>query len=238
MSSSASSELVFRAGRVSRVLEIRAHPAARGLRLSVDPLDGRVRLTIPRRHALAPAIGWAAGKRAWVEAQLARLPARRQLVAGGTLPVDGVERTIRVDADMARGVVLTPASIVVGGPADRLPSRLARWLLAQAHATLDGESRAAAQRAGVEVTTVRVGDPRSRWGSCTGGGAIRYSWRLVMAPPAVRELVVAHEVAHRLHMNHSPAFHAAVRALLGREPAAERAWLRTHGAALHAVELP
>jgi predicted metal-dependent hydrolase len=49
----------------------------------------------------------------------------------------------------------------------------------------------------------------------------------------VREATVAHEVAHRLHMDHGPRFHAAVAALLGRDPAAEIAWLRTHGAALY-----
>jgi predicted metal-dependent hydrolase len=54
-------------------------------------------------------------------------------------------------------------------------------------------------------------------------------------PPAVREAIVAHEVAHRLHMHHGPEFHAAVKALLGREPKAERGWLRAHGASIHGV---
>jgi predicted metal-dependent hydrolase len=52
---------------------------------------------------------------------------------------------------------------------------------------------------------------------------------------AVREATVAHEVAHRLHMDHSPEFHAAFARLLGRDGKAERAWLRRHGAGLHAI---
>ena len=78
-----------------------------------------------------------------------------------------------------------------------------------------------------------IGDPRARWGSCSANGDIRYSWRLILAPPDVLEATVAHEVAHRLHMDHSPAFHAAVRRLLGRDPSAERAWLRAHGRELY-----
>src|SRR3546814_5691061 len=90
-----------------------------------------------------------------------------------------------------------------------------------------------AGRAGFIVSQVTVGDPRGRWGSCAASGAIRYSWRLILAPDHVRRATVAHEVAHRLHMDHGPAFHAAAARILGDDPAPARAWLRTHGAALH-----
>ena len=98
---------------------------------------------------------------------------------------------------------------------------------------LEAETRSLAARAGLSVGRIRVGDPRSRWGSCSGDGVIAYSWRLILAPPSVREATVAHEVAHRLHMHHGPDFHAAVERLLGRSPGPERTWLRRHGAELH-----
>ena len=56
-----------------------------------------------------------------------------------------------------------------------------------------------------------------------------------MAPDFVRRATVAHEVAHRLHMDHSPRFHAVVRELLGEDPAPARAWLRREGGALHRI---
>ncbi|MDB5687532.1 MAG: hypothetical protein JWR77_2121, partial [Rhizorhabdus sp.] len=98
---------------------------------------------------------------------------------------------------------------------------------------LDAETRRFGELAGVTIGIVAIGDPRARWGSCSSTGDIRYSWRLILAPPAVLESTVVHEVAHRLHMDHSPDFHAAVRRLLGRDPIAERAWLRAHGSALY-----
>ena len=88
-------------------------------------------------------------------------------------------------------------------------------------------------RAGVTVARVRVGDARTRWGSCSSSGDIAYSWRLILMPVAVRHAIVAHEVAHRLHMHHGPAFHDAVERLLGHDPKAERAWLKAHGAEMH-----
>ncbi|WP_174298835.1 M48 family metallopeptidase, partial [Sphingomonas bacterium] len=87
--------------------------------------------------------------------------------------------------------------------------------------------------AGVAVGRVAIGDPRGRWGSCSAAGAVRYSWRLVCAPAPVRRQVAAHEVAHRVHMNHGPAFHALVERLYGADPEPARSWLREHGATLH-----
>ena len=104
--------------------------------------------------------------------------------------------------------------------------RLALDLLAR-------ETAEFAAKAGVSVGKVAVGDAKGRWGSCASTGVIRYSWRLILAPGFVRRATVAHEVAHRVHMNHGAAFHALVARLLDDDPAPARAWLRTHGAALH-----
>lgn len=206
---------------------------ARALRLAVDPRDGTVWLTMPKRAVLRHALDWVETKRGWIEAQLAGLPASQPLAPDGELPFEG--RLLRIDwrEDRPRAVRLAGDGLVLGGPRDTVGPRILRWLRAEALAKLTAETRAFADKAGVTVERVAVGDPRSRWGSCSASGAIRYSWRLVMAPVAVREATVAHEVAHRLHMDHSPAFHAAVRRLLGRDPKPERVWLRANGAALY-----
>jgi predicted metal-dependent hydrolase len=87
----------------------------------------------------------------------------------------------------------------------------------------------------VEVARVAVADQRSRWGSCSSTGAIRYSWRLILAPEHVRRATAAHEVAHRVHMNHGPEFHALVDDLFGSSVRPANDWLRRHGAALHRI---
>jgi hypothetical protein len=112
-------------------------------------------------------------------------------------------------------------------------ARALRWLKREALRILDSETRAFAARAGVSVGRVGIGDPRSRWGSCSASGDIRYSWRLILAPPFVLRSTVAHEVAHRVHMNHGPAFKALEQELLGESPAPARAWLRANGPGLY-----
>ena len=53
---------------------------------------------------------------------------------------------------------------------------------------------------------VLVRDQRSRWGSCSSDGTLRFSWRLGMVAPDLIDSVVVHELAHLEVMNHSPAF--------------------------------
>ncbi|MDB5689490.1 MAG: hypothetical protein JWL91_1366 [Sphingomonas bacterium] len=203
------------------------------MRLSVDPRDGTVRLSLPTRAAIRPALAWAEEKRGWIEGALAVLPAPRPIVPGATIPFEGREIVIAWRTDAPRSVMLDGASLRVGGPVEAVGARVLRWLRQQAGERMAAETHGFAASAGVTIGRIGIGDPRSRWGSCAPSGDIRYSWRLILAPPEVREATVAHEVAHRLHMDHSPAFHAAVTRLLGRDPRPERHWLRTHGASLY-----
>lgn len=218
---------------MTQPIEIVRHHRARRARLSVDPASGAVRLTIPLRAPVAPALRWAEEHVAWVDAQRARLPEPRPFVPGAILPVAGED--VRIDWSEAapRRIERVEGALRCGGPIDGLSRRITAWLRREALALLSAETAHYAARAGVSVAGVSIGDPRSRWGSCAASGAIRYSWRLILAPSHVRRATVAHEVAHRVHMDHGPAFHALVEQLYGADPTPSRQWLKRHGAGLH-----
>lgn len=213
------------------------HAGARVMRLRVDPRDGAIRLTLPRRASLRHAYAWVEEQRPWVEAQLAARPSGKRLLPGASVEVGG-EALLLVADPGARGIRRDCGRLVVGGAADLFEARVLRWLRGEARRVLEEETRALAAQAGVTVRGVSVGDTRSRWGSCSASGDIRYSWRLILAPSFVRRSTVAHEVAHRVHMNHGPAFKALERQLLGKSPSAARAWLKAHGASLHGYGRP
>jgi predicted metal-dependent hydrolase len=230
-----SSELIFRGGETETALKLSISPRARVMRLRVDPRTAEVLLTVPRRVSRTKALEWAAGHRTWVEQQLAQILPAEPLRPEGHVPLYDIPHRIDWQADRPRRVVVDGDRIVTGGPLDSLEARLVRWLKRNACDLLSRETAEFAQAAGVTVSRVAVGDPRSRWGSCSSEGAIRYSWRLILAPAWVRRATVAHEVAHRVHMNHGPQFHALVEQLLGADPAPARSWLRRRGAALHRI---
>jgi len=224
--------MLFEAGGRRRPLEVRRMAQARRMRLSVDPRDGGVRLVIPARTSLRSALKWVESKRDWIEQALDALPVARPILPGMTIDVAGESLTVEL-GEGGRIVRRIADRLIVPPPLDMLSGRVIRWLRAQSLARLEAETTHFAARAGVTVRRVAIGDPRARWGSCSSSGDIRYSWRLILAPPTVLEATVAHEVAHRLHMDHSADFHAAVERLLGRDPAPERAWLRAHGRDLY-----
>ena len=87
--------------------------------------------------------------------------------------------------------------------------------------------------AGVALPPLRLARARRRWGSCAGDGTVRINWRLVMAPDAVRRSVVAHEIAHLVHFDHGPAFHALLAALYEGEIAQANRWLKREGPRLY-----
>ena len=205
------------------------------MRLRVDQRTGTVLLTIPARASQRKALAWADEQRPWIEAQLAAIAPTSQLLPGVELPLHGLPHLIDWDPSRPRTPRLEPGRLIAGGPAEGLEARLLRWLKRHAAALLASETREFASKAGVRVERVGVGDPVSRWGSCSSSGTIRYSWRLILAPDWVRRATVAHEVAHRVHMNHGPDFHALVEDLLGADPKPARSWLRSNGPLLHRI---
>lgn len=159
----------------------------------------------------------------------------RPFAPGATVPFGDDVLTIVWDEAGPRRVSRVGDRLCCGGPREGLAARVTAWLRREALRVLSAETAEFAARAGVAVAKVAVGDTRSRWGSCASSGTIRYSWRLILAPAFVRRATVAHEVAHRVHMNHGPGFHRLLAALDERAPCESSAWLRANGAALHWV---
>jgi predicted metal-dependent hydrolase len=215
----------------SRVpLSVRRSRRARRLSLRVDPTlppEFPVELVLPQRIGLAEGLRFAHEMRAWIARRIAALPPLIRLVDGATIEFGGSDLIIR----HVGGAGLTRrdgAALLVTGAAEHTGRRTRDWLKSRARETLTARSRAMAARIGREVRRVRLGDPKSRWGSCAPGGRLAYSWRLILAPDFVLDYVVAHEVAHLIHPHHGPRFWRLVSELCG-DVEAPRAWLNRHG---------
>lgn len=220
-------------GRIVPV-EVRRSAAARRLTLRADSARGAVRITLPPRMAVTRVHDFIDSHLGWIAARVAVWPSARPFAPGASVPVEGVERIVDWCPSRPRTARLDGDRLVVGGPLEGLPGRIERFLQRHALALLESETRALAAQIGRKVARVSVRDTASRWGSCSGDGAIAYSWRLVLMPPEIRRSIVAHEVAHLVHLNHSPSFHALA-AELHPGHASARRWLKRHGAGVHWV---
>lgn len=203
---------------------------ARRISLRIDPRQGGVVITLPTRAAQSAGRALLMDHAGWVAERLARLPGVVAFADGTAFPLDGAPVRIAHDP-AARGVRLEGAALRVGGAPEFLARRVTDYLRAAARRKLGAAALAKASGAGLRVRRVVVKDTRTRWGSCTADGTLMFSWRLVMAAPEVQDYVVAHEVAHLRHMDHSPRFWALVGQLTPHRAAAT-AWLAASGAGL------
>lgn len=82
---------------------------------------------------------------------------------------------------------------------------------------------------GVTYGTISIREQKTRWGSCSAKGNLNFNWKLVLMPEEILDYVVVHELAHRIQMNHSPAFWAIVERFVP-DYKARRQWLKVNGA--------
>ena len=235
MSSTDRSEALFRHENLPLPVEIRGIRGARRMRLRLDERRGVLKLTGPLRMNRKAALDWAAEQREWVHAQVGAMLPAEPFVPGATILLEGRDVRLEWDAAAPRTPSLDDDRLTCGGPEDGFARRIEAFLKRRALDTLSAETAEIAQRAGVTLRAVAVGDADTRWGSCSSSGRIRYSWRLILAPPEVRRYVVAHEVAHLVHMDHGAKFKALERKLFEGDGNSARLLLRRIGSRLKRI---
>ncbi len=222
-------------------VSLRKVSGAKRFTLRVRSATRDVVLTMPPRASIASAKEFAERHVAWIGARMRRLPKPVRFENGAVIPLRGQPHLI-VHRPAARGGVWTEAltqphaaatsALCVAGGVEHVSRRVRDFLRREALRDLRASVAAHAGKLNVSIARVGVRDTTSRWGSCSSAGVLSFSWRLVFAPPHVLDYLAAHEVAHRVHLDHSSAFWALARALAPETDRAE-AWLKAHGVGLH-----
>jgi predicted metal-dependent hydrolase len=229
---------------------LRRSDRARLTRLTIRP-DGEVVVTLPKRAPERWAHDLVRARADWIDHHQARLIATRDRLAarpslgdGRGISLGGLEHAVEVvplrDGRRRSRVVHDDAA----GPLIRLEiadddprepvAVLEAWLRSEAREAILRRVAVRERDLGVQPVTVAIRDQRSRWGSASRRGTLSFSWRLVMAPAAVLDYVVVHELAHLRQFGHGPAFWRIVRDAVPDADAARR-WLRTHEVELRAA---
>lgn len=216
-------------------LVIRRHAQARQMTMRLAPDGSEVRVSIPRWGRVGEATAFAKVRIDWLEARLAELPVPQAIAPGITVPYCGRQLTLVHDAKAARRPLLVDDTLVMGGPPEQLSRRLKLWLDAEARRLLTEDLAFYCARADKPVPRLMLSSAQRRWGSCAHSGAIRINWRLVMASDHVRRSVVAHEVAHLTHFDHSPRFYALLGRIYEGDMALANRWLKREGRSLYSL---
>jgi predicted metal-dependent hydrolase len=218
-------------------IEVIRHPGARRYTLRVRETSRNIVLTMPPCGSLVQAKSFAERNIGWIETRLKRLPETIPFTPGEEIPLRGIPHRIVHRPDM-RGTVWAEQDssgdtfLHVAGKSAHASRRIRDFLKREAKRELTVASRRYAEILGVSIRAVSVRDTASRWGSCSHSGSLSFSWRLILAPPFVLDYLAAHEIAHRIELNHSKRFWNVVDRIFPDRRRAE-AWLRMNGSSLH-----
>ncbi len=177
-------------------------------------------------------------QQSWLTRVWARIQARRpQPVSGSLQPVHYLGRRLALDVrpSLFEEVRRHGGTLRIHAPVNADVRALVRdWLHGRAARILHWRLTRIAQQLERKPARFALSNAQTQWGSCTQRGHIRLNWRLVQAPLPVIDYVAAHELAHLIHLDHSPRFWAEV-ARLCPDSSGRRAELRTMSGTLFQI---
>jgi hypothetical protein len=209
---------------------VRRSERARRVRVTVDAARG-VEVVLPRRAAEREAAAAVRELSPWIGRRLAELERARESVAARGDSVPYLGRLLAVRTEPGRSRVHRRGDELLAPPGAQRGPALERWYRRAARDEIEPRLERACDQTGSTFTRLSIRGQRTRWASCSRGGAMSFNWRLLLAPEPVLDYVVWHEVCHLKVMDHSPRFWA----LLGRHCPDYREhvrWLRRYGQTL------
>ncbi len=216
-------------------IKIIKSPKAKRLTLRIDAKERLPILTIPSRCSAKRAVEFVEMHRAWLEENLQKIPAIKHFENGEKISLMGKEYIINHCPQKRCGVMIEEDNIIVSGSKEFLHRRICDFIKKKAQEQLLKKSQTLANKIGCHVNHVSIKDTKSRWGSCSSLENINYNWRICMAPKYVINYLVAHEVSHLLHQDHSREFWQCVKKLCP-DAAKGRLWLKNYGKELYRYE--
>ena len=232
---------IFRHPKAGRELRLGGHLIAyelrRARRRSIGFLIGDEGLSVaaPRWVSLGDIESALREKAAWILRKLAEQQERVQRLQaarvdwrdGVTIPFLGETVIVVLDARATGAVLNTDAAALpgvphltlhVGLPQSAAPAQIRdavqSWLQRQARRIFEERCKVFAGRLNVRVRRLALSSAQTRWGSANADGSVRLNWRLVHFALPTIDYVVAHELAHLRHMDHSPEFWDVVRSVV------------------------
>ena len=217
--------------KISPRIKPRISKRAKRLALRLDHKTGEIYLVIPSRTRMSKALEFAWSHKNWIREKLAELPPQTQFVNGAVIPIFGRKTTIVIyydDTLRKTDIYLIGRRLVVYTNKEDPSGRITRYLKELAREEIETLAYQKAKSIHKRICAIQVRDTKSRWGSCGPDGRISFSWRLIFAPYEALDYVVAHEVAHLIHLNHGPRFWALCTELSSNFSKG-KSWMRDHG---------
>lgn len=217
---------------------LKRSPRAKNVRLEIRPVSG-LTVIIPRQYDPKRLPALLQQKADWILSRLAKclqVRAAPDIENGDSIPFLGRDLTLRVSPtiDDFTTIRLDGDDLLVKlAPSHDLNLLLPRWYHREAAGVIERLADSFSKSIGVSYQRLTIRGQRSRWGSCSAKRNLNFNWKLMMAPAAVLDYVIIHELCHLKEMNHRKAFWALV-AQFSPKWREHKKWLKDHQAELSA----
>jgi len=212
-------KITFRARKTRRVT-IRVHP------------DCQIVVTAPHGYPREKLDTLLLKKERWIAGTVARMreiERSRPRLGPGEIRYRGETYRFVHEPALGGDTVVDDTTRVIRSAADLLePEVRNTWLIGEARALIAAEL-ACYEALGYRWKRVTVRSQRTRWGSYSARGTLSFNRLLAEMPPFILSYIVAHEVAHTRHLNHSTAFYRELDSFFPGRKDAQR-WLKDNGA--------
>lgn len=204
--------------------------------LVIEP-GGRLTVRAPLRLADAHIRQFVDAHTDWIvknqaKARLSTPPTPKQFTAGEIFLFLGKSYPLAIVPHQRPSLTLDQAAFRLAQSAlPKAEAVFTHWYKQQALTVFTERVDALAKQFGFRYEKIRISSARTRWGSCSSKGTLSFTWRLVMAPPAVVDYVIVHELVHTKIRNHSKTFWARVGELMPAYKVNIR-WLKQNGKTL------
>jgi len=216
---------------IEKFVTVKRSKRAKRVALRLDPVERIINLVVPQKMPLHKAYRFAQNHETWVRETLENLAPPVPFKNETILPVFGDQLTLRIENDPARKRITIKKHneiIDVKAGQDDPTNRIHAYLKKLSREGLADMASEKVCQIDRKISSVTVRETKSRWGSCAQDGSLSFSWRLIFAPYEAVDYVVAHEVAHLVHMDHSRAFWTLCRAL-SDDFMEGKYWMQNHG---------
>ncbi len=179
--------------------------------LGMQVIDGVVKVRSPSHLSTPDVDKWVQSKKEWINKQVASYEKKRheklRIEEGGTCLFLGERKNVFFKYEH-KYVQVEKSDLIISSSMNRHKEVFEAWLKAEATTYINARCKVFAERMGLssKITAIKFRKTKSKWGHCTSTGVLQFNWLLLMAPRAVIDYVICHELSHLIHMNHSASF--------------------------------
>lgn len=187
--------------------------------------DGAVSIVVPDTLDAKRIDKLLSDKKTWIRSKLKlhkdaqATSSSKKFISGEAFPYLGRNYRLKVYRGAFTPIKLVQGQLTVTVPngnknPDAIRNALIHWYKEKAENKLGEKVERLVKTISFKPTSVGIKSYKSRWGSCSSKGKVDFNWKIVMAPNRIVDYVVAHELCHLKHHDHSPKFWKAVERLM------------------------